>query len=215
MIYNHWSDYPVDEWRWPSFSPAEMACKGTGRILIVDDAMDALQALREEIGRPFIVHSAYRSPEHNKRVGGAKASKHLEGIAFDIGMGNHDPKKFMQIAERHGFNGIGTYPESNFVHIDYRPNRARWGDPFPERNHRFDQEPVGVERVKAKASTDGAAKGAGAVVAGGALIDAAANGGRAFSAISGLHPAAQVIIALAVAVGVGFWLWKRTQRGQG
>ena len=38
----------------------------------------------------LIVRSAYRSPEHNRTVGGARASKHLEGIAFDVAMANHE-----------------------------------------------------------------------------------------------------------------------------
>ena len=35
----------------------------------------------------MIVLSAYRSPEHNRAVGGAEASKHMEGIAFDVAKG--------------------------------------------------------------------------------------------------------------------------------
>lgn len=215
MIYAHWTDYPADQWRWPSFAPAEMACKGTGRLMVVDDAMDALQALRDDIGAPFIVHSAYRSPSHNRAVGGAKASKHMEGIAFDISMGNHDPVSFMETAERHGFKGIGTYPKSNFVHIDFRITRARWGKPFQDRAHRFEQEPVVVERETAKADVDGKAKGAAGGLITGAAVDAVLNGGATIKAVSGLHPIAQAALAIAVCGVVAFWLWKRSKRGQG
>jgi len=48
-----------------------------------------------------IVRSAYRSPEHNRVVGGAKYSKHFEGIAFDIAMANHDPEA-LEAAARGG-----------------------------------------------------------------------------------------------------------------
>lgn len=34
--------------------------------------------------RPLTVLSAYRTPEHNKAVGGAKDSMHLYGLALDI-----------------------------------------------------------------------------------------------------------------------------------
>ena len=37
----------------------------------------SLQALRDRLGKPLIVRSAYRSPEHNRAVGGATRSKHL------------------------------------------------------------------------------------------------------------------------------------------
>src|SRR4051812_21790333 len=51
------------------------SCRGTGAVKINEDALDCLQALRDLIGKPMIVLSGYRSPEHNRRVGGASASK--------------------------------------------------------------------------------------------------------------------------------------------
>ena len=132
-IYKSWKDYPAREWRWPSFSPQEMACRGTGKLMIVPDAMDKLQALRAKLGKPMVVNSAYRSPEHNRAVGGAKNSKHMQGIAFDVRMDNHDPAEYIAAALSVGFNGIGTYPRQGFVHVDARATRAAWGDPFPKR----------------------------------------------------------------------------------
>jgi uncharacterized protein YcbK (DUF882 family) len=35
--------------------------------------------LRDRLGKPLIVRSAYRSPEHNRAVGGATQSKHMDG----------------------------------------------------------------------------------------------------------------------------------------
>ena len=43
-----------------------------------------LQYLRGEIGKPIKVNSAYRSPEHNAKVGGVPKSQHLLGKAADI-----------------------------------------------------------------------------------------------------------------------------------
>ena len=91
-LYSHWREVPAAAWRWPNFSPAESACRGTARLLLNEAALDNLQALRNQLGKPLKVRSAYRSPEHNRAVGGAKASKHLKGIAFDIAMANHDPE---------------------------------------------------------------------------------------------------------------------------
>ena len=122
-FYQHWRNVPANAWRWPNFSPAEIACRGTGKILVNADALDRLQELRVMLGKPLIVNSAYRSPEHNRTVGGARASKHLEGTAFDISMANHDPVAFIAAARKAGFKGIGTYPRSNFVHIDTGPAR--------------------------------------------------------------------------------------------
>ncbi len=64
--------------------------------------MEKLQVLRDQLGKPLIVRSAYRSPEHNRVVGGAKRSKHMEGAAFDIAMANHDPAAFEAAAREVG-----------------------------------------------------------------------------------------------------------------
>jgi hypothetical protein len=131
-FFSHWRDVPADAWRWRNFSPAEIACRGTGSICIQPAALDKLQALRDRLGKPLIVRSAYRSPEHNRAVGGARASKHMEGTAFDIAMSNHDPAAFEAAARAVGFQGFGTYPRSGFMHVDLGPAR-RWGEPFPPR----------------------------------------------------------------------------------
>ena len=93
-FHRHWRDVPESGWRWPNFSPAEIACRGNGSLQINVEALDKLQALRDRLGKPLIVRSAYRSPEHNRAVGGATRSKHLDGAAFDIAMANHDPVAF-------------------------------------------------------------------------------------------------------------------------
>jgi hypothetical protein len=132
LTYAHFRDVPESAWRWPSFSPAEIACRGTGAIKINTEAMDKLQSLRNRLGKPLIVRSGYRSPSHNRAVGGAPASKHMQGTAFDIAMSNHDPVAFMAAARAVGFLGFGTYPRSGFMHIDLGPARS-WGEPFPVR----------------------------------------------------------------------------------
>ena len=106
LTYPHWRDVPATAWRWPNFSAAEIACRGTGAIKINTEAMDKLQALRDRLGKPLIIRSAYRSPEHNRAVGGAPASKHMQGTAFDIAMSNHDPAAFEAAARAVGFLGF-------------------------------------------------------------------------------------------------------------
>lgn len=41
-------------------------------------------ALQRRFGRSLPVTSAYRSPEHNRKAGGAKRSRHMHGDAVDI-----------------------------------------------------------------------------------------------------------------------------------
>ncbi len=130
IFYQHWHEVPEGAWRWPNFSPAEIACRGTSKLLVNEPALDKLQALRERLGKPLIVRSAYRSPKHNRAVGGADRSKHMNGAAFDIAMSNHDPVAFEAAARDVGFLGFGFYPRSGFMHVDLGPAR-QWGERFP------------------------------------------------------------------------------------
>jgi len=165
--YADWRDVPEKLWRWPNFSPEEIACRGDGTIRINEPALDKLQALRDRLGVPMIVNSAYRSPAYNRQVGGAKHSMHLQGAAFDISMANHDPVSFEAAARETGFTGFGFYPRQNFMHIDI--GRARqWGDPFPPRAARFAPEPPRLREALTESRT---MKGGGA--AGVATIGAA------------------------------------------
>lgn len=131
-FYEHWSDYPMRHWDWANFTPEELASptivngkRGPkGPLLLNFDALDKLQLLRDTIGKPFHINSAYRTPMYNAFVGGASRSKHMEGIAFDISMHNHVRNDFVKMAREIGFNGIGYY--STFTHIDTRENQAEW-----------------------------------------------------------------------------------------
>lgn len=179
--YPRWRDVPASEWPWANFSPSEIACRGTGRLKVDTEAMDKLQSLRERIGRPLIVTSAYRSPEHNRKVGGKKNSKHLDGTAFDVSMANHDPQEFEAHARSVGFKGFGYYPGSGFIHIDLGPARS-WGKPFPPRP-RYAVEERPAEAVTSSRTVAGstAAAGGGVLV----LAEAVSEVQRAESALSG------------------------------
>ena len=220
-FYRHWRGVPKDILRWPNFSPAEIACRGTGAILIHEDALDRLQALRIHLGKPLIVNSAYRSPEHNARVRGAKHSKHLEGTAFDISMANHDPASFEKAAREEGFLGFGSYPRSGFMHIDLGPARS-WGDPFPARPVPFAPELPPAREVLSESRTlrGGGAAGAATVGAAGVevLQDVLA---ETQSTIQPLVPyldtlrwvlIAIALIGIAVTIHARLDDWKRGQR---
>ena len=125
-IYESWEEYPWDNKRWPNFKPYEFDCKGTGRIALDPNSLDKLQTLRSRINRPFVIVSGYRSPEHNRAVGGARNSFHMQGIAFDVSLRGLDKEEMFQKAEEAGFDGIGKY--NTFIHIDTRGYKARWGN---------------------------------------------------------------------------------------
>ena len=110
------------------------------------------EAYEVELGKPLIVRSAYRSPEHNRAVGGATRSKHLDGAAFDIAMANHDPVAFEAAAREVGFLGFGFYPRSGFIHVDLGPAR-QWGERFPVRATAFAEETPPAREVLADSRT--------------------------------------------------------------
>lgn len=126
-FYAHYEDVPASAWRWPNFTPKEIASKGNGSLLVHEPSMDALQKLRDMLGRPIIINSAYRDPAHNKAVGGSKMSMHLEGKAFDIALDGHDKVYLRNKAEKAGFTGFGYY--NTFLHVDTGRERF-WGTPW-------------------------------------------------------------------------------------
>jgi zinc D-Ala-D-Ala carboxypeptidase len=205
--YAHFSQVPASDWRWPSFSPREIASKREGEIVIDEEALDKLQRLRDALGKPLILTSAYRSPAHNKAVGGAKNSMHMRGIAFDVRMENHDPAEFEAAARTAGFTGFGYYPKSGFMHIDTGPARS-WGTPWPITATSW---PVEPPRVPEKMSEDREAKAvAGAGVAGGVAV-AAEHLPVAGSFLGGLAPTAQLVAVIIAAALLGYVIWKKSR----
>lgn len=91
---------------------------------------DNLQVLRDELNAPIRINSGYRSPQHNRNVGGATASQHLRGTAADITVDGHTPAqvaaKIEQLiaAGRMAQGGLKAY--NTFTHYDVRGVRARW-----------------------------------------------------------------------------------------
>jgi len=170
--FRHFRDVPTNLWRWKNFSPAEIACRGTGQLKLHPAALDKLQALRDRLGKPLIIRSAYRSPEHNRAVGGATRSKHMDGTAFDIAMANHDPVAFEAAARDVGFLGFGFYPRSGFIHVDLGPART-WGDPFPPRTVPFATEAPPAREVLAASRTLRGTGAAGLATVGAAGVEVA------------------------------------------
>lgn len=118
-----------------NFNLAEFACKdGTPvpdkYIANVTKLAENLQLLRDHLNEPLHINSAYRSPEHNKKVGGKPASQHLTASAADITCKSKSPKQLAAIIEKLikdgvlKFGGMGIYP--GFVHVDIRAGKARW-----------------------------------------------------------------------------------------
>jgi hypothetical protein len=208
----HFSEFTPEEWPWTRFSPREMACKGTALLMIDRDAMDRLQALRDTLGKPLIITSAYRSPEHNedlrrRGIGAAKNSPHMRGIAFDVRMDNHDPHEFEAAARAAGFTGFGYYPRSGFMHID-TGNARSWGTPWPRSATSWPTEPPRQPETIREDREAQAAMGAGVL---GGLAVAAEHLPVASTLLGSMAPVAQTIAVAAAATFIGYLIWKRTR----
>jgi uncharacterized protein YcbK (DUF882 family) len=86
--------------------------------------MVRLDNLRMIWGKPLTVYSAYRCTEHNRSVGGAVGSMHLEGRAFDLAIDPMERTAFVSACRHAGFTGLGIY--ESFVHVDDGSLRT-WG----------------------------------------------------------------------------------------
>lgn len=110
-----------------NFRVREFACSdGSDPVFVDSELVTVLQKIRTHFGASVTITSAYRTPPHNKAVGGTTYSQHLYGKAADIKVKGVTPKKVAAYAETLLKNkgGIGTY--STFTHIDVRATKSRW-----------------------------------------------------------------------------------------
>ena len=121
-----------------NFSKSEFECK-SGEEMPLDVLENVkllaiqLQKIRDYVGKPIRINSAYRSQAHNKAIGGVKTSQHILGKAADITIDTFTPDEVVSIIENMltnemlgGFyiGGLGSY--NTFTHVDIREKKARW-----------------------------------------------------------------------------------------
>lgn len=116
------SDYVTKNFKYGEFASKDGALHNKLDI----KAVNKLQQLRDGLGVPIIINSAYRSPKHNRNVGGASRSRHLQGDAFDIRVPGYTRLQIANFARGLGFTGVSAY--NTFTHVDTRPGSfVSWG----------------------------------------------------------------------------------------
>jgi len=118
-----------------NFHIREFKCKdGTKVPIELEDNVrllaEQLQALRDHIGIPIHINSAYRTENYNEKIGGSPKSQHKLAKAADIVTSKYTPKQLASIIKKlikdgkMKQGGVGIYP--SFVHYDVRGTEARW-----------------------------------------------------------------------------------------
>lgn len=117
----------------PHLSWAELRCKdGTPYpdAFLTDGRLATLATLYEQVRallghQPLTITSAYRTPAHNRKIGGAPDSQHLQGRAIDFKHPTLLPSQVVTLlkqAKAAGalplLGGLGAY--RTFTHIDTR-----------------------------------------------------------------------------------------------
>ena len=102
-----------------------------GENIVNPILLESLDELRERYGRPIYVECMYRCPAHNYAVGGVLNSQHIYGNAADIWVDGDYEEFYNFVIESKLFDGVGYYPNDEFVHVDVRsggtePNGYWW-----------------------------------------------------------------------------------------
>lgn len=107
-----------------NFNFREFQCRHCGQVKIDSKLVERLQALRQRLGAPVVITSAFRCVEHNRNVGGAPNSYHVQGLAVDIAVAptGLSVEALTKVCQEFGFS-VGAYPDNGFVHVDLRPGK--------------------------------------------------------------------------------------------
>jgi len=108
----------------PNFNLTEVQSPDTGEVKVSPQLMGMLQHLRDKLGSPLIITSGYRTPEHNRKSGGAKDSYHLRGLAADVRSNHRSLTTIQRHAYAVGFGAAVIYSKKGFIHLDLGKRRT-------------------------------------------------------------------------------------------
>lgn len=110
------------------FKAKEFACKDGSQVVFVDSYLvSTLDILRNQVGKPVIITSGYRTPEWNKKCDGAKYSYHMRGMAADIRVNGMSAKELANKLNKIVPDECGIIVYKSWVHFDVRKSKYRKG----------------------------------------------------------------------------------------
>lgn len=111
----------------PYFKRKEFSCRcGCGFAAVDSELLHVLEDVRQHFNAPLVITGPCRCEAHNRKVGGAKSSYHVKGMAVDIKVSGVKPSEvYLHLTGKYPHKyGVGKYP--TFTHIDVRSEQARW-----------------------------------------------------------------------------------------
>lgn len=110
------------------FKLREFKCGDNSKVVVLNDELVAvLEKARRHFGKPIKIDSGYRTVAYNSTIKNASPkSQHTHGNAADIvvrGVKPIDVYNYFNATYPDTY-GVGIY--NTFVHIDVRPDKARW-----------------------------------------------------------------------------------------
>lgn len=128
MIKSYIMDTDGNEKIGQHFKVREFACQDGSQVVFIDSYLvSILDILRNQVGKPVIINSGYRTPRRNKMVGGAKYSYHMRGMAADIRIDGMGAKEIANKLNAIVPNECGIIVYKTWVHIDTRNEKYRKG----------------------------------------------------------------------------------------
>jgi uncharacterized protein YcbK (DUF882 family) len=114
----------IDNWRFENFTPAEFACRHTGRNEMNAEFMRKLQHLRAVYGKPMQITSGYRDPSHPIEAAKKASGEHTTGRACDVAVQGPDALRLVHLASGMGFTRIGVQQKGSgrFIHLGDSPD---------------------------------------------------------------------------------------------
>lgn len=110
------------------FDESEFVCPDCQTVHVDPGLTYLLEKARELLGRPIVIHSGFRCPNHNAAVGGTPQSAHLTGEAADIVCAfSADRYDLLRTFLTLGVTRIGI--GAGFIHVDVSmtlPQRCAW-----------------------------------------------------------------------------------------
>ena len=110
------------------FSDDELRCQcGCGGLKFDPTVRQALNAIRSKYGKPMVVSSGYRCPDHPIEAKKSHPGEHTTGMCVDIACHGFDAATLTKLAMDQGAKRIGWNQKgsSRFIHLGWSRDYPR------------------------------------------------------------------------------------------